>query len=755
MTRSSRAEEAAPVVPLRGVPPHRHGERAWVGPLTVTVLSVVAAVQALRLWSWRPGIPLSLSGDAPQVLLQVQGILEHSWYGTNPSAGAPFGLNSSWFTTADALNFLCIQVIGIFSHSPATVAVVFFLAQFPLAALTAYWLARKLGLNRPAAVVVGVLFSTLPGHQEWFAHLWLSAYWMLPLAVWLVVEVARGTPLWPPAGALRSHGAPGRAVRRRAMALAAIVAAIGLSDVYYVAFTVILLAFALVLRLATGTRPRKLVPEVLTTAAVGLLCGATLFVATRGRASDLVTGALPAQRVIGESETYAGKLIELVLPWYEHRAEPLRFLTYAYGVAAPPSVERPALGVVALVGVVALLWAGLRSLAGGRRAMGLTGLLAALTLVCLAFYTRGGLGSLVALFVTPQIRTWSRFVVLIGLFGLLAIGIWLSRQGRRRGRRWAWPVAALVCLVGVLDQTSPRAAPDYSALRSEVAGLTGYARAVHGTVGDCPVFQLPVVAYPEETPPGTMGDYDHLLPIVLAPAGLTWSYGAIRGTARYDWQLALPVDRPNALLQDLADAGFCAVSVDRDGYVGWSDPTSTIQARLGAPIAMDDSQNLAAFTLADVPPDPTRRDAVLRPVVASAGGSLVDTSGAEPFQWTGPSTQVRVANLGKAPVRATVAFTLEGNGERIRTVRIRAVDQPEQTVTVSAQRSERITMEITAAPGTSTIDVTADGEATPVPGSAGHQLAALKLLDLRVDAGRAVNAASLQEFAASSPRSLR
>jgi hypothetical protein len=343
---------------------------------------------------------------------------------------------------------------------------------------------------------------------------------------------------------------------------------VGLSDVYYVAFTLILLAAALSFRLLVGDRPSTLGHGAAALAAVGGMCGATLLVATRGRAGDLVTGALPAQRVIGESEVYAGKLIDLVLPWHDHRAAPLEFLTDAYAIAAPASVERPALGVVALTGLVALLVVTLRGLVRGGRPPRRAGLLAALALVCLAFYTRGGLGSLVALFVTPQIRTWSRLVVFLALIGLLGAGLLLTHLRRRRGPATAGVVAGLVLAVGVLDQTNPAAGPDHRALARDAAALAAFTTQLADAVGGepCEVLQLPVVAFPEEPPAGRMGDYDHLLPAVMSPSSLSWSHGAIRGTSRADWQLALPVAQTGRLLEDAAAAGFCAVEVDRDGY---------------------------------------------------------------------------------------------------------------------------------------------------------------------------------------------
>ncbi len=739
---------------------------AAAGPVLVAVLSVLAAAQALRLWDWRPGVPLSLEGDSPQVLTQIRAIMDGHWYAVNDRVGAPFGMNQAWFTTADLLNFGGIRVLGLFSDSPATVGAIFFLLGFPAAALTAYWLARQLHLTRPAAVLVGVLFSVLPGHQVWFAHLWLAAYWMVPLAVWLVVQTARGDRIWPPRSQLTGTGEVTRAARWQAARTAGIVLAVGLADVYYVAFTLLLLAIVLVVRLFTGTRAVRLLPGAAAAAAIGGLCGLSLVVATRGRAGDPVTGALPAQRVIGESEVYAGKIIELVLPWYEHRVGALRFLSFAYGVAAPPSVERPALGVVALAGVAAILWVSITALALARRVPALWGLLAALTLVSLGFYTRGGLGSLVALFLTPQIRTWSRFVVLIGLFGLIAVGLWVGRLGRRHGRRTAWVGATLLLVLGVLDQTSPGAAPRYADLAARQAELTAYGHEVADRLGgDCSVFQLPVVSFPEEPAPGEMGDYDHLLPSLASPAGLTWSYGAIRGTASADWQLALPVGDQRRLLQDVAAAGFCAVEIDRDGYAGGSDPSAATAGLLGQPIAAAPGEHLAAYDLRALGDSlrqslgaaalAKRRAEVLAPVVASLSGSLVDIDGERPQQWTGPEATLTISNLGDDPVAVTVSMTVAGNGEVPRTVTVSGPGVTTQVVTAATSSGRPVTFSLPVPPGSTAVTIATSGEVAAVPGTEGRQLASLLVSDLRVTSDDPVNTASLQQFAADSPRSTR
>lgn len=741
------ATTAPDALPPAARPAWRGHVAGAAGPALSAVLSLLVAVQSLRLWDWRPGVPLGLGGDSTQVLLQVRAIMDGDAFGSTHRVGAPFGLNASWFATGDQLNFLAIRVIGLFTDSPATASAVFFVAGYPAAALAAYWLARQLGTARPAAVTVGVLFSAVPGHQQWFGHLWLSAYWVLALSVWLAVRIATGGTVWPPVHALRA-GSPGRRQAWLRVAQgAAIALAVGLSDAYYVAFTLILLAAALAVRWGTVRNLRAMLPGVAATALVAVSCATTLALAVVARRGDVVTSEVPAHRTIEESQRYAGRIIDLLLPWSEHRVPAVRWITTVYGYAAPGTSERHALGVIGVCGLVMLVVVLLRAVAGSRRPAPVVGTLAALALVSLAFYTTGGLGSVVALFFTTQIRTWARLGIVIALLSLLAVGLWMTKVGRRR--RVAWPLAAGLLLVGCLDQTNPGAAPDYASLSARSAQLRGFsAQLAAATTAPCAVFQLPVTPYPEEPGFGGMGDYDHLLPGIDAPSTLTWSFGAIRGTSSSDWQLALPVDRIPDLVPDLRAAGFCAVEVDRSGYEGSTDPTDGLRSILGPPVAQTD--RLVAFDLSKGQAGGVARgrDDVLRPVIAGLGAPRVqrDAQG-RPFQLLGPSAVLTVSNLGDTAVPVTLTFgvrTLDGAPD------VLVATGPSGTplrIPIGADR-QAVTLEVTAQPGSSTIALVS----TAQPVDLGSGVAsALEVTDLRATSTAVVNVASAQQFFAASP----
>ena len=314
-----------------GETPHRDGHlRSALAASVCAALSLSAAVQALRLWEWRPGSPLELGGDATFFTVQIDELLHTGPQSASKRLGAPFGQNSGWFPSDDHLHFAIVKLLSIFSDSPFTVAALYFIIGFPASALTAYWLMRQVGAGRVAAVTGSVLFSVLPGHQEKFEHIWLAAYWVLPLGIWLVVTVGLDRPLFRRADRRGDWPARLRSMWPNAET-ALIVLALGTGGVYYLAFTLILLAAVLILRFAMGARRELLVPMA---AAGSMLAIAATAIAhsSRGRGADLVTGATPAGRSPSESEFFAGKPLDLVLPWYEHRVAAMRFITQAYNL---------------------------------------------------------------------------------------------------------------------------------------------------------------------------------------------------------------------------------------------------------------------------------------------------------------------------------------------------------------------------------------------------------------------------------------
>ena len=686
--------------------------REILGAATAAVLATLVGVWSLRLWEWRPGVPLAVVGDAPLVLTQLDDILRHGWFWSNSAVGFPLGQNASFYPELDVVHILGVKLLGLFSGDAATVGTVYFVLVYPLVAVTTYLLCRSERLTRTSSVVVAVLFAASAYHAQRFQHFWLAAYWTVPVALWVVFLTARGlTPLDP----------DGRRTRWRVALWILALGLVGLSGAYYAGFTLILIAAVLVLRAGKGRPTGWWRGGLASIAGIGVVASLPLLAARVGMAGTALTGPRPATRNPLESEAYAGRIIDLVLPWEGHRVTPLAELTTIYQQAGRPVVETVALGVVGVVGAGALLFIGLRALALSRPAPPRLLLWAALLGITGLFFTTGGLGSIFALLVTPQLRTWSRLALFILLLGLLAVGHWLSRPRRKA---MAVTLAALVLVVGVLDQTNPATAPDYSAIGSRLDGIRGYTSALSDAAGGgCGVLQLPVMKFPEGYLPQGY-DINAQLLQHLTTDRLSWSHGGMSGTRAGDWSQGMALDDPQKLLRELRSAGFCAVEVDTAG-VDLDNPTvAALTSGLGRPVAGSADGRLVSWSLGAVAAgDPTDAERLLHPVIVGTSSGENQVDGATVFQETGPRSSFFTENMsGDAVGPITVSMDMVAVGAPEREVVVRNGQDVVAQATIRDDGPTRITFTVDAPAGYHTLPLTISGD--PLRDRSGHSVSA-------------------------------
>ncbi len=268
-------------------------------------------------------VPISGAfNDATFFLASVKDVVEHGWFTHNPDLAAPLGQSNLDFAASfgDTGHYALIRVIAVFLHDPVVVFNAFYLLCFPLTAVTAYLVLRDLGSARMPALVMGVLFAFLPYHLlRHQNHLFLAAYYAVPLGVWLTVALAEGRTL------IDRHDK-----RRTAITLLACVVVASASN-YYAVFAV--LALLLVVPVAAlAQRSRQMaVQGALVLAAIGIvfaLCHAppVIYAAEHGR-NDAI-----AERSPQESEDFGLKLTQMVLPRPDHRIAALARRGQAYEV---------------------------------------------------------------------------------------------------------------------------------------------------------------------------------------------------------------------------------------------------------------------------------------------------------------------------------------------------------------------------------------------------------------------------------------
>jgi len=570
-----------------------------VGVVAAMALSVLIAGWALRLSQANLSLPWSYAGegDTKFYLLLIKGILDHGWFQSNSSLGAPFGLRLYDFPQgADNLNLLMIKALGLLSSNPAWILNVFFLLTFPLTAASAYLALRALGASTSAAVISAVIFALLPYHfYRGESQVLLSAYYSVPLGALLFLG------LWEEPGLFARRSGPGQSeidraeilkralgwLSRRTLGTVALCVVIGSAGLYYAVFALVLLLsgslVALVARRGRRAVASGLLASLLIAAMLAINLAPTLsYRAAHGKNTSIARTPL-------QSDQFGLRLSDLLLPVQEDRLPFSSDVNQRYTEATSTGYCEACfenLGAVGSVGFLSLCLLALVSIVGVAGAFAVRAVYRAAALgVALSFAiaTIGGVSSLIAFFLTSDIRGWNRISLFIAFFSLLAIALLLDAavrrlagdSQRRRGRTLAGVLLAGTLMLGALDETSSYFVPVYSKDAREWTSDATFVKEIEARMpSGAAIFQLPYVPFPEgygsistsvSAPNTTFDTTYELARGYIHSKGLRWSFGAMKGRAA-DWQGQL-ASKPLYLSLAAAVAdGFQGLWVDPHGY---------------------------------------------------------------------------------------------------------------------------------------------------------------------------------------------
>lgn len=569
-------------------------EAAWA--VMAALVSVLGAVLALRIRPDALFLRWQIGGD-DQILhytLFTSATQAFPFEG-NPALGFPDGFNAYFSAQIDLSSALVISVLALVVRDGIALLNVFYLLTFAAVALTGYLFFRTLRTRPWVAAFVAVLLSLLPYHffRISAGHAFLANYWAIPLVGVMVLMVAG-----PSTDPFRAWAQRGRTRLSRILRSVVPGVVLGLlvasTGGYYYVFAVLILGATWAVSTVAGllSRERLVVLAVssIPVLALAAFVGLSLFFFSLDfgeRHSPYFT-----TRTVGESESYAGKLILLGLPW---AGSGLPFASavlasYVRQSGVIPTTEPPGLSVLASLALLVTLIALPVTVIAGRRAITATAvgrffsdarvrILAVATLVSLLFYAATGLGVVVSLVAGPTIRAWSRVSIVIAVLVLGVLALLLERITAKFAARQV--VVAVLAVIAVLDQVSGVAATIPIAPTPDTEMRALVARADELLDDGCGVVELPLKSFPDSGKIGKLADYDEALPYLATEDGhLRWSYGAVKGTS--GWDVWGDVDDPASFAQAVAASGACAIYVDTAGYTndpdGWR---ADVQAATG------------------------------------------------------------------------------------------------------------------------------------------------------------------------------
>lgn len=573
----------------------------WGVYLGATLVCCALTCWFLQLWRADLGIPFAYGiRDELMVAMSAKGLIENPWVYYNAYLGMPFGSVMFNVPQPDVFFYLILKLLGLTTSRFGLVMNLFYLLTYPATLLCTLYVFRQFKLGYPAALLGSFLYTFLPCHfMRGESHLFLAGYYFIPLVAMLMFQVASATPPLLKAGDGKwpRPAWPGRST----IGTIIICLITGSSGVYYAFFASVLMLLA---GSAAAAAQRRLAPVISSILLTGLI-GATVLLCI---SPHLLNGhGNVIARVSGDAETYALKISQLLLPLSGHRWERLALFKNSYYFNAPLVNENDAatLGFIGSLGFLLLLgWVAVRMmgasfpwLAGDDQRV--LSLAAILTLGATLLGTIGGFGSLFAVLISSQIRSYNRISVFIAFFAFLAVALVIDRGiGARLAGRTAKLFYSLglglIAALGLYDQTSTSFVPSYDKIGSIFRSDAEFVRKIEKKMPPgAMIFQLPYLTFPEAS------EYD-LSRGYLHSRHLRWSYGAMINERSDLWARATQVLPPPEMVRRLTEAGFLGIYLDRRLY---ADKGASIEQQLSTvldqlPIASPQSQ-LSFFSLED------------------------------------------------------------------------------------------------------------------------------------------------------------
>ncbi|HEY6631986.1 MAG TPA: hypothetical protein VIZ90_11080 [Rhizobiaceae bacterium] len=568
----------------------------------LAVVCLIAAVTLtlfalMRVPLTRLDVAFTFVGDAVDKLTQIKTVAESGWLFRNDRLGFPFGYDRLDFPRFDSPNYAIMGPIAAITGEAGTAMNLYFIAGFYLIALTAFFSFRHLGFSIAVALICALLYAFLPYHiWRGVFHITNGAYYLVPLAMLVLVRLAQGR-----------IGADDAASRKRWIWALVVAALLPLQMPYNGVFFAFLCVVACAISLASSWRWRQGLVAVSLIAATVVSFSVEQIPVWINAAQK---GSIELPRLVVEAELYGMRLNQVLLPTEQHRLAKFRDITGHFNADMHvPKVEsrNQYVGILGVVGFLALLWALMKSVRRqreeSREIESVVAITAILSIAAFLLATTSGVGTLIAFFVTDNIRAFNRILPFLA-FGALVGGAWVL-QWLFSYIRGTIVRAAVAVLVGIFLLLDTVILTEPAAVRAQQIASYDQAKAyfteVEGVLGNgAAVFQMPFLFYPEHPPVERMFNYDDFVPYLLTKT-LRFSAGAGRQREGYKWGHAVEGLQPPAIITEVRAKGFDAILID--GYAYKPEQLQSLvqgfSAELPTPPVVSPDQRWWTFSLKD------------------------------------------------------------------------------------------------------------------------------------------------------------
>jgi phosphoglycerol transferase len=546
-------------------------------------LSAFAFVAASLLMSGYPQgllpelhVPFTYGGDGLAYLWNIQRAIEGAWYFENERSGFPFGSNHLDYPTSDTGTYLALKLLGWLLQTPIAAMNVYYLLGFSLCSVAAYLVTRTMGVSKHFSIATALIYAFSSFHFWRLGHLFFTWYFVAPLFFYVGFRLFTERLIFTDSAL---------SLKTKLLNASALIVFASFG-IYYALFGCFVLLLCTIMASVYQRSWKYLLEGALTIGFVvlGVLLNvmpSLVYIFTNGENREGVG------RFAAESELYALKITQLLLPRADHRLDSFFEFASRYNGSFPLVTENisSSLGLIGALGFLLLMANLVLSLVTSHTTTTSKNfnqansfqlrfrILAILALGMVLLATVGGGSSLFAMLISTSIRSWNRISIFIAFISVLAlmlcVNLIITKYAKPTYSWLASAVLALMLLVlGIYDQT---VRPCHTCISANQTLITNDAAFIHGIEANLPpraaIYQLPYVAYPENGSVNGLGSYDQARGL-LNSSQLRWSFGGMRGRMG-DWffrKLALlPINQQITVIKAM---GFSGVYIDRRGYLG-------------------------------------------------------------------------------------------------------------------------------------------------------------------------------------------
>ncbi len=489
---------------------------------------------------------------------------------TGTRTGGFFGADMFDYPYSDMLSFILVKIISLFSSNPYLTVNLFYFLCFYLIAFTSFVIFRLLNFRHGISILLSVLYAFSPYIQRRYNHMWLVPYFMIPVVCYISITVVRD--------ALNPEESSISYERFYKMIFASFFCAFNGINYAFFNCAIYMVAFVILLINKRNVSVRRRIYPLGYIFAIGFgvvinVIPNLIYYSINGTNSF---GDLSSGRSAVQSEVYALRFIQLILPHSGHRTRLLRNIAVNYNTNWPMVNENysASLGAIAAAGFIISLLLLFRKNRKNKE-------LSYLNIATFCIATMGGISSFVAIFITESIRGYNRLSTDIMFFSLVEIALLLQYASDRIEKSLYYILLASLLIFGIYDQTFTYGNMDYSAYESDRDAIREIEA---GMPDDSMIFQLPYNDWPSG------GIYKNFIGYIESD-NLRWSYGAMQGREEATWQKGVSSADAKTMISELKDAGYNGLYFNRYMYMilnsGQQDTSSqyveNIEKELGSP----------------------------------------------------------------------------------------------------------------------------------------------------------------------------